>query len=196
MSQKFISSINQHIINQGYSGYNELYRKIINVSSKDYYETYDCYEFENFDIFNGFIDFYSFNNPYMNVDIKPSLIQGFGVFATKFIPKGNQINYFSGKSMTYKDFKEKYGNDWRFTYKSMPWLPIIQCKDDRNVISFVNDGHYKQDIPKHNCILKKRWLVSDIDILEGEELLLKYHDSYWKNHKPVITKKHLKFRLD
>lgn len=114
------------------------------------------------------------------VCIKKSEVDGLGLFAVEPIVKGTKIAYFTGVEMTYKEIKERYGNDWRCIYKRMPWQTQIVSKDCKNLINFVNDGVHNQKIPKFNCILKRRWLVAIEDIPAGQELLLKYPESYWK----------------
>lgn len=112
--------------------------------------------------------------------ILPSPIQGLGVFATDDIPLGRKLSYFTGEEITHKDFKRKYGKDMRYVYRRMPWQTLIVAKDNRNLITFVNDGHHLQAHPDHNCILKRRWLIPIHNIKKGEELTLHYPDNYFK----------------
>jgi hypothetical protein len=81
--------------------------------------------------------------------------------------------------MSYKDVQEKYGDDWRFVYRTMPWLPQIVSKDCKNLINYVNDGVYHQAVPSSNCILKSRWVIAKREIAAGEELTLDYGFQYW-----------------
>ncbi len=114
------------------------------------------------------------------VEVRQSNIEGLGLFARTEIPAGTKIGYFTGVEMSYRDFKSKYGNDWRFVYQQRPyWLPQIVAKDKRNLVTYVNDGHHGDMAPGyHNCILSKRWLVTFEDIEQDEELLLQYPKNY------------------
>jgi SET domain-containing protein len=113
--------------------------------------------------------------------IQPSPVHGLGVFASRNIPKGTSISTFHGEEMTWKEFKAKYGSDMRYTYVRMPWLPLIVAKEKRNLITYVNDGYFKQDQGHHNCVLKKQQLIAIEDIVEGQELLIQYRHNYFKN---------------
>lgn len=114
------------------------------------------------------------------LQIKPSKINGLGVFAKNPIPKGTKLSYFTGDEISHKDFKAKHGKDMRYVYRRMPWQPLISAKEKRNLITYVNDGHHGQLQPDHNCILKARWLIPIRDIRKGEELTLHYPDNYFK----------------
>ena len=114
--------------------------------------------------------------------IQPSQIHGLGVFATKDIPKGTKISYFEGIEMTYKEFWAKYGKDYRYCYKRLPWLPLIVAKEKRNLITYVNDAYFGQEGLHHNCILKSRYLIALEDIPKGQELLLKYFPNYFEKN--------------
>jgi SET domain-containing protein len=122
-----------------------------------------------------------------NLEIRPSPIHGQGLFALCKIRKGTMICPFVGVEMTYKEIKEKYGDDFRFIYRRMNWQKWIVCKDERNVISWCNDGVYNQKIQSFNCILQKASLFAIKDIDVGEELLLDYGEKYWRQ-----LNKHLK----
>jgi hypothetical protein len=115
-------------------------------------------------------------------EIRPSPIEGVGVFAKELIPAGTRIIQYTGVEMSYKEFKERYGTDWRFTYRRMPWLPQIVSKENKNIINYINDGIYGQEKKVCNVFLKEGWLFSNCDINAGEELLLDYGKKYWANH--------------
>ena len=113
------------------------------------------------------------------LEIRDSSVHGKGVFTLAPIRAGTRISEFTGVEMSYRDFKAKYGKDYRHTYQQRPyWLPWIVAKEERNLITYVNDGYYGKGPGYHNCVLKKRWLVADRDITEGEELLLRYPGNY------------------
>lgn len=110
----------------------------------------------------------SLQNPICH--LKASPIHGLGLFAKIDIPKGTKISKWDfGIEMTYDEYKDKYGKDhYRHCYLRMPWQKLICDKERNNLITFVNSS----DQP--NCFLKKRWLIANQDIKQGEELLLKY----------------------
>lgn len=115
-------------------------------------------------------------------EILPSPIEGVGVFAKELIPAGTRIIKYTGVEMSYKEFKERYGTDWRFTYRRMPWLTQIVSKENKNLINYINDGVWGQAKGVQNVFLKEGWLWAACDINAGEELLLAYGKKYWMNH--------------
>ena len=139
------------------------------------------------------------DNPlYYNLIIKKSNIHGLGVFTTKDIKKNHRIvpyTYVDGNLINYKDFIKKYGNDFRYTYTLQSRNQIINVKNNRNIISYVNDNR-----PNHNCYLKcrsgrcrkyqtctcgwckcKRGMYALRDIKKNEELTLQYQHYHPKN---------------
>lgn len=112
-------------------------------------------------------------------EIRPSPIEGVGVFAKRLIKANEKIVYYTGIEMSYQEFKERYGNDWRFTYRRMPWQNQLVSKDAKNLINYVNDGVHGQAEPHSNVFLKARWLIAREDIPEGTELTLDYGKKYW-----------------
>jgi len=123
------------------------------------------------------------------LEIKPSPIEGYGVFAGVDIPKGTSIGYFTGEEITWKEFYKRYRNDpdkWVNVYR-MPFKGIIDAKDPKykaeNIILWVNDGEHGQRFSKYkpNAFLSKRFLITERDIEKGEEILISYGKSYWKS---------------
>lgn len=115
-----------------------------------------------------------FDNPTnYGLVIKPSKIHGLGVFANTAIKKGQLIcpyNYKPGNKMKWLDFKEQYGTeDLTYTYSNRRKWEIICVKNNRNIITFINDGR-----PDENVKLKSYALYALRDINAGEEILLKY----------------------
>ena len=107
-----------------------------------------------------------------DLEIKASTIHGKGLFTTKPVKRGRKIvdwHYKPEQVMKWKDFKEKYGDDFRYTYSMRRVWKIINCKDNRNIVTFVNDGG-----ADCNCELKRFALFSLRDIEAGEELTLLY----------------------
>lgn len=116
------------------------------------------------------------------LEIRPSPIHGVGVFAQERIPAGARIVQYTGVEMTYQEFKQKYGDDWRFTYRRLPWQMQIVSKENKNVINYINDGIWNQKNPKCNVYLKGGWLFSNSEINANDELLLDYGKKYWFTH--------------
>lgn len=114
--------------------------------------------------------------------IKKSNIQGLGVFANEPIKKNKHIADYYGFEMSWKEFREKYGdykNNCLNTYPMRRIWKIIVAKEEpyksNNIVNFINEGN------DPNVILKKRGLYALKDINEGEELLLKYPKNYNRN---------------
>ena len=120
-------------------------------------------------------------NPF--VEIRKSPIHGLSVFARVPIPAETKIAYYTGVAIMWSEIKARYGDDYRFIYRTMPWLPQIVSKECKNIINYINDGAYGQKRSKVNCFLKSRWLIANRDIKKGEELLLEYPKNYFR-HTP------------
>ena len=98
-------------------------------------------------------------------EIKSSEIHGLGVFATQDIKKGTKILDYYGEEMSWKEFREKYG-DYKSnslnTYPMRRIWRIIVAKEEpyksQNVVNFINEG------VDANVVLKKRALYSKIHI--------------------------------
>jgi hypothetical protein len=127
-------------------------------------------------------------NARFRVSITPSPIDGMGVFADEPIKRGTKISYYTGVEMSYAEVKRRYADDWRFVYRTRPWMDQIVSKDCKNLINYVNDGVHGQAVPKSNCILKSRWLIAKGDIEPGEELTLDYGKQYWRRLEKVFNK--------
>ena len=119
------------------------------------------------------------------LEIRSSPIHGVGVFAKENIPANTSIVQYTGVEMTYQEFKQKYGDDWRFTYRRLPWQPQIVSKENKNIINYINDGIWNQKNPLCNVFLKRGWLFSNCDIYAGDELLLDYGKKYWAHHVDI-----------
>jgi SET domain-containing protein len=118
------------------------------------------------------------------LEIRESPIHGLGLFATRHIRKGERLGEYIGTEMLYKDFKTLYGNDFEHTYiKKMiykPWVIRVAKGENRNYMTYINDGAYGQTVSKVNVYLKKWFLYAWSDIEPGEELLLEYMQSLYK----------------
>lgn len=106
--------------------------------------------------------------------LKTSSIDGLGVFALKDYPVKYCFGDFTGVEMSLKDFHLKYGKDNRYCYRMRRQNKIIVAKEQRNFITYINDGIHNQTNPSVNVILRNRKLYALKDIKEGEELLLDY----------------------
>jgi SET domain-containing protein len=119
----------------------------------------------------------------MNYEIKPSNINGFGVFALENIKKGTKIADYVGIEMSYKDFKEKYGgykSNSLHTYPMRRISKIIVAKEEpyksENIVNFINEA------TDANVILKKRALYAKQEIKINEEFLLNYPKDYNRDY--------------
>jgi hypothetical protein len=110
--------------------------------------------------------------------IRPSNIEGEGVFATQIIKKGNKIADYYGLEMSWQEFKNKYG-EYKLnslnTYPMRRIWRIIVAKEEpyksQNIVNFINEG-------EPNVILKKKALYALRNIEVDEEMLLKYPNDY------------------
>ena len=114
------------------------------------------------------------------VYIKESPIQGVGVFAKEVLKKGTKIADYYGEEMSWKDFKNKYG-DYKSnslnTYPMRRIWRIIVAKEEpyksNNITNFINE-----DRENINVELKKRALYAKENIQKNTELLLNYPKDY------------------
>jgi SET domain-containing protein len=120
---------------------------------------------------------------YMSYEIKPSNINGNGVFATQDIIKGTKIADYYGLEISWNEFKEKYGSyksNSLHTYPMRRIWKIIVAKEEpyktKNIINYINEGI------DANVILKKRALYAKYDIMKGQEFFLNYPKNYNRNY--------------
>lgn len=113
--------------------------------------------------------------------LRESPIEGLGVFATKDFPANYYFGPFTGVEMTSKEFHSTYGKDYTYTYRLRRINRLIVAKENRNFITFINDGVYGQATPSVNVQCKNRGCYSVLPISAGEELLLSYGAVYWKS---------------
>jgi len=107
-----------------------------------------------------------------DLEIKETDNMGYGLFTLKDIKKGGFICpyvYDENDIMSIREFREKYGNDNLYTYRNMRKHIMINVKENRNVVTYINQ---RKDNP--NVVLKCFKLYALEDIKEGEELFLKY----------------------
>jgi SET domain-containing protein len=115
-----------------------------------------------------------------NVTIKKSPIEGWGVFALQDIPKDSCIGEFIGTPMNHAEFKSKYGTDMRHCYLKRRTWEYRVAKENRNFITYINDGIHNIQQPYVNVFLKNWFLYALKPIKAGEELLLDYGNYYRK----------------
>ena len=115
------------------------------------------------------------------LEIRESPIHGLGVFATRNFAEGEVLGEFTGVVMTRLEFAQKYGTDYRYSYRQMRANRIIVAKEQRNFITYVNDGVYGAAVPHVNVCLRNKKLCVIRPIEAGEELLMDYGSIYnWK----------------
>lgn len=115
------------------------------------------------------------------VEVKKSPIHGRGLFAKVDIPKGTRIADYKGEEMKYSDYKEKYGDDLRYSYLMRRKWKVLDGKPRKYLT--LNPSHYANEGRPVNAELKSGGLVAKRNIKAGTELLLKYPDDYprtWK----------------
>jgi len=118
----------------------------------------------------------------MKYEIKPSSIEGLGVFALTELKKNEFICPYLGEEMTWTEFKNRYGNykdNCLNTYPMRRIWRIIVAKEEPyksdNVVNYINEGDTA------NVVLKNKSLYSLRSIEVGEELLLNYPKDYKRN---------------
>lgn len=115
--------------------------------------------------------------------LKESSIHGLGIFTTKDFPADYRFGDFTGKTMSITDFISQYGKDTRYCYRMTRSHTIIVAKEERNFITYINDGIHLQPVNGTNVYCKKKGLYSLRAISSGEELLLDYGKDYlWSAH--------------
>jgi len=128
------------------------------------------------------------------VIIKKSNIDGLGVFAKVDIPKGTKIADYYGKEMSWKSFKNKYGeykSNSLHTYPMRRIWKIIVAKEEpyksKNLTNYINEIRGKA-----NCELKLKALYAKEDIKKDSELLLDYpkdYNRFWLNNNTKKLKR-------
>jgi hypothetical protein len=112
------------------------------------------------------------------LELKKSPVEGWGIFATQDFPKNFPIGEFIGNYMKHADFKKQYGNNIQYCYfKRRTWEYRV-AKEQRNFITYINDGKHGFSEPKVNCYLKKWYAYTSRPIKAGEELFLDYGRYY------------------
>jgi len=133
------------------------------------------------------------------VTVKPSKLLDFqelGLYAIKPFKRDDKIAPYLGEELSLEERQKRYGKKWGPYVYFKPWgHPSIDAMFFRSAAAFANDGTWipqsdgrRGSIGLHrrkadlsNVRLEKGWLRAVHDISEGEELLLNYGESYWKN---------------
>jgi hypothetical protein len=111
-----------------------------------------------------------------------SSLHGYGVFSKRSLQQGECIGSFTGEVMKWSDFNLKYGKDYRYCYRKMRVHQIINSKEERCFITWINEA----DKPENaNVFLKSGKLYMKTPVRQDEELLLWYSDTNIK-YKYVI----------
>jgi len=120
-----------------------------------------------------------------HLEIRPSSIEGVGLFTINPIKKNVRICDYIGVEMTLKEFKLQYGpykNNSLNTYLLKRINKILVAKDcPDNLVNYINESI------NPTCILKKRGLYSLVDIEPETELTLLYPKNYNRNYILVNT---------
>ena len=119
------------------------------------------------------------------VEVRKSTIPNtdmWGLFAKKDIPRGTLIAPYLGEEMTMRQFKERYGTDFRYTYSLRSINKRISGKEAPYLTS--NPSHYVNEGAQDKVSLgfRKRGLVSVTSAREGEELFLAYESRYPRDY--------------
>jgi SET domain-containing protein len=112
-----------------------------------------------------------------NLQLKESPIHGLGIFVIKDIKKGQYLGEYIGVIISFKEFKERYNKDTRYTYRLGRLNQYIVSKDDKNWINYINENRLEP-----NVCCKKRGCVALKDISIGTELCLDYGNNYPRDY--------------
>ena len=110
--------------------------------------------------------------------VKKSPIHGKGLFATKYIPWGTKIMYYTGVVISNKEADKRMRNGARYIFELSDTL-CIDGEEGGNDARFINHSRSKA-----NCFILrdegKIWVVAGIEgIKKGEELLYDYGSEYY-----------------
>ena len=124
-------------------------------------------------------------------EIRPSQVQGLGVFATEQIPAGTRLIEYAGERLTPREADERYPDE-----SSGPHHTFLFAIDDDVVIDASVDGNDARFI-NHSCgpncdavIDDSRiWIETLRDITAGEELAYDYAYVLEERHTPAAKKR-------
>ena len=113
-----------------------------------------------------------------------------GLYATKSFDIDDKIAPYLGEQLSLVQRRKRYGNKWGPYVYFKPWgHPSIDAIYYRCAAACANDGtwikqgnvYVKRDPDLSNCCLNRGWLKAVKPITQGQEILLNYGHSYWKN---------------
>lgn len=113
-----------------------------------------------------------------------------GLYTIRHFRSGEKIAPYLGEELSLEQRHQRYGKKWGMYVYYKPWgHPSIDAIYYRGAAAFANDGSwvpsgesYSRRVPDlSNVYLDRGWLKASRDISDGEELLLNYGESYWKN---------------
>eukprot|EP01087_Luapelamoeba_hula_P021909 TRINITY_DN7743_c0_g1_i1.p1 TRINITY_DN7743_c0_g1~~TRINITY_DN7743_c0_g1_i1.p1 ORF type:complete len:182 (-),score=24.03 TRINITY_DN7743_c0_g1_i1:163-708(-) len=120
-----------------------------------------------------------------NVVVRPSNIHGLGLFATRFIPSGNDVIQYIGPVVDAQQKASMTVYEKRYLFRltedvSIDGSPLYnlaryinhKCQDNNCTIEHKFDGETKQI-----------WVVAQRDIQAGEELSYSYGRKYWSGQR-------------
>jgi SET domain-containing protein len=113
-----------------------------------------------------------------SLEIRPSPIHGLGVFATHPLPANHCLGEFIGIQMNHQEFKKLYGNDRQYCARKRRTWEYRVAKENRNFITYINDGKHFFRINRVNCYIKNWFLYTLRSVQAGEELMLDYGNDY------------------
>ena len=129
------------------------------------------------------------------LEVRDSLIEGKGLFATQDLSANVRIYDYIGEEMSWKEFTEQYG---LYKYNSLNTYPmrrihkIIVAKKEPyktdNLVNYINEGKKQSnsqgllDPLVANVHLKSRGLYTSREINKDEELLLIYPKDYLRSY--------------
>ena len=109
--------------------------------------------------------------------IRPSPVEGLGVFATCEFAEGEYIVAYAHDSsnvISWKEFVKQHGQDFRNTYSNRRTHQVICTKQNRNIINYIN--HTTNENP--NVALGRKSLRALCRIEVGTELMLEYPERH------------------
>ena len=108
--------------------------------------------------------------------IKDSSIHGKGLFADRDYKGGETVVPIVGDKMTKREFRERYGSDFKSTYQTRYHCFVYKDRLNENLVQYVNEA------PEPNCKLDKMSLMTTGEVKEGEEFTLRYPKNYPRNY--------------
>ncbi len=110
------------------------------------------------------------------VEVRPSSIQGMGVFALQFIPRGTRIIEYTGERISHEESDRRYDDD--AAERAHTFLFIVDSKTVIDAAVGGNEARFINHSCDPNCESlnedKRIWIEAIRDIQPGEELTYDY----------------------